>query len=412
MAASSHHLAQPEIMGGAFVTLTTAEVYVQELSPGIRPIAGRQTGVAAIVGTFPRGPVDQVVRITSTAELAEIFAADSSDLEAPLAVRQFFANGGRSAWIVRAKSNSRRKGASARAGDIIGRADRGTGLHALPDTADLLLTPDTARMTAAEAGQVAAAAVGHADRRRMIYLHDIPHGDKIRRTSRAVTAWLRANPKLRHANAATYFPRLLTTTPGKRTGDRAIAPGGSIAGLYARTDRQRGIWKAPAGVDAGLFGVSGLETDVGDADLARLTDRSVNVIKTFPGAGIVAWGARSLEPAGSGAEWRYVPVRRLALFIEASIETGVQWTVFEPNGEPLWAQIRLNVSSFLHLLFRNGAFQGATPRDAYFVRCDRGTHTAADIDQGLVNITVGFAPVRPAEFVILRIQQRTADSHN
>ena len=394
------------------MSLTTAEVHVREISPGIRPIAGRRTGVAAIVGAFPRGPVDQAVRITSPAELAETFAADGSDLEAPLAARQFFANGGQRAWIVRAKSSPRRKGAPARAGDIVGRADRGNGLHALPDTVDPLLTPDTARMTAAEAGLVAAAAVDHADRRRMIHLHDIPHGDRIRRTPRAVAAWLRTTPKLRHANAATYLPRLLIATPGKRAGNRAIAPGGSIAGLYARTDNQRGIWKAPAGVDAGLHGVSGPETEVGDAELARLADSAVNVIKTFPGASIIAWGARSLAPAGSGAEWRHMPGRRLALFIEASIEKGVQWAVYEPNSEPLWAQVRLNISSFLHLLFRNGAFQDVTPRDAYFVRCDHRTHTAADIDQGFLNITVGFAPARPAEFVILRIQQRTADSHN
>ena len=391
---------------------TTAGVYVREVSPGVRPIAGRQTGVAAIVGAFPRGPVDRAMRITSAAELTETFAAVGADLEAALAARQFFANGGRTAWIVRTKSGRRHKGAPPRADDVVGRADRGTGLHALPETADLLLTPDTARMTAAEAGRVAAAAVDHADRRRMIYLHDIPHGDRARRTPRAVTSWLRANPKLRHANAATYFPRLLIAAPGKRTGHRLIAPGGSIAGLYARTDHQRGIWKAPAGVDAGLYGLSGLETDVSDADLAQLGDGSVNVIKTFPGAGVIAWGARSLDPAASGSEWRYVPVRRLALFIETSIENGLRWAVFEPNGEPLWAQIRLNVASFLHLLFRNGAFQGATPRDAYFVKCDRDTHTAADVNQGVVNITVGFAPLRPAEFIVLRLQQRTADSHN
>ena len=387
---------------------TTAEVYVREISPGIRPIAGRPTGVAAIVGAFPRGPVDRAVRITSAAELTETFAAAGADLEAALAARQFFANGGRTAWIVRTTSGRRRDGGPPRADDIVGRADHGTGLHALPEAADLLLAPDTARMTAAEAGRVAAAAVDHAARRRMIYLHDIPHGDRVRRTPREVASWLKTHPKLRHANAATYFPRLLIAAPGKRSGHRPVAPGGSIAGLYARTDRKRGVWKAPAGVDARLYGVECLETDVGDADLAHLGDGSVNVIKPFPGAGIVAWGARSLDPAGNVSEWRYVPVRRLALFIEASIEDGVRWAVFEPNGEPLWAQIRLNVASFLHLMFRNGAFQGATPRDAYFVKCDRDTHTAADVDQGIVNIT----PLRPGEFIVLRLQQRTADSHN
>lgn len=386
------------------------QVYVEAPDKGVRPIAGRPAGVAAIVGAFSRGPIDRATRIGSAAELAAIFGDAGADTEATLAAHQFFANGGRTAWIVRTRSAARRRGAPSRADDIVGRADAGTGLHALPDAADLLLTPDTARMSAAEAKLVATAAIDQAVRRRMFHIHDIPHGDQIRNTPRAAAAWLRSNPALRHANAATYLPRLLIQPPGKRRGSRAVAPGGSIAGLYARTDGRRGVWKAPAGVEAGIHGITGLETEVGEAEQVRLAEYSVNAIRSFPGAGIVAWGALSLHPADSGAEWRYVPVRRLALLLEASIADGIRWAVFEPNGEPLWAQLRLAVSSFLHLLFRNGAFQGATPRDAYFVKCDRSTHTAADLDSGIVNITVGFAPLRPAEFVILRLHQHTADS--
>lgn len=393
------------------MSLTHPGIYIEEPVTGMRPIAGRPTGVAAIVGAFPRGPVDRAVRVTSTTGLAAEFGAATAETEAALAARQFFANGGREAWIVRARAASRRKGAPARAGEIIGRAGAETGLRVLAGAgpADLLLIPDTSRMAAAEAGRVAAAAVDYAARHRMFYLHDLPHGDKICNTPGAAAAWLRANPKLRHANAAAYFPRLLIAAPGKRSGSLAVAPGGSIAGLYARTDGRQGIWKAAAGVDAQLHGITGLEAEVSDAQQARLTESSINVIRTFPNAGIISWGARSLQPASGDPEWRYVPVRRLALFLEASLDAGLRWAVFEPNGEPLWAQIRLSISSFLHLLFRNGAFQGASPRDAYFVKCDRSTHTAADIAKGIVNVTVGFAPLRPAEFIILRLHQRTAD---
>jgi phage tail sheath protein FI len=132
----------------------------------------------------------------------------------------------------------------------------------------------------------------------------------------------------------------------------------------------------------------------------------VNVLRTFPIFGNISWGARTLDGADQQAsEWKYIPVRRTALFIEESLFQGLKWVVFEPNDEPLWAQIRLNVGAFMHNLFRQGAFQGSTPRDAYFVKCDKETTTQNDIDRGIVNILVGFAPLKPAEFVVIKIQQ-------
>jgi phage tail sheath protein FI len=137
-----------------------------------------------------------------------------------------------------------------------------------------------------------------------------------------------------------------------------------------------------------------------------LNVQAINCIRTFPVYGTVVWGARTLQGHDDrGSEWKYIPVRRLALFIEESLFRGTQWVVFEPNDEPLWAQIRLNVGTFLHGLFRQGAFQGQTPREAYFVKCDRETTTQDDINRGIVNIVVGFAPLKPAEFVIIKIQQ-------
>jgi phage tail sheath protein FI len=132
----------------------------------------------------------------------------------------------------------------------------------------------------------------------------------------------------------------------------------------------------------------------------------VNCLRSFPVAGNVVWGARTLQGADAlASEWKYVPVRRLAYFLEESLYRGTQWVVFEPNDEPLWAQIRLNVGAFMHNLFRQGAFQGQTPQEAYFVKCDKDTTTQNDINLGIVNIVVGFAPLKPAEFVIIQIQQ-------
>jgi phage tail sheath protein FI len=211
---------------------------------------------------------------------------------------------------------------------------------------------------------------------------------------------------LRDENAAVYFPRVRMLDPLRDNQLQTFVPSGVMAGVYARTDAQRGVWKAPAGTDAGLVGVRELELPLTDGENGQLNPLGVNALRAFPVVGNVAWGARTLEGADQlASEWKYVPVRRTALFIEESLYRGLKWVVFEPNDEPLWAQIRLNVGSFMHTLFRQGAFQGATPRQAYLVKCDKETTTAADIDRGVVNILVGFAPLKPAEFVFVRIQQ-------
>jgi phage tail sheath protein FI len=166
------------------------------------------------------------------------------------------------------------------------------------------------------------------------------------------------------------------------------------------------VWKAPAGIDATLRGVVELEVKLTDRENGLLNPTGVNCLRAFPEIGRVVWGARTLRGADSlASEWKYVPVRRLALFIEESLFRGTKWVVFEPNDEPLWAQIRLNVGAFMQNLFRQGAFQGTSPRDAYFVKCDRETTTQNDINLGVVNIVVGFAPLKPAEFVVIKLQQ-------
>lgn len=207
-------------------------------------------------------------------------------------------------------------------------------------------------------------------------------------------------------NAAFYFPWVNAPDPLMEGRSRRFPPCGMIAGIYARTDTQRGVWKAPAGTEASLNGISSLAFQLSDAEQGILNPKGINVLRNFPVYGPVIWGARTL--AGNderGSEWKYIPVRRFALYLEESLYRGTQWVVFEPNDEPLWAQIRLNIGAFMHDLFRQGAFEGSSPREAYFVKCDKETTSQNDINRGVVNIVVGFAALKPAEFVVIQIQQ-------
>lgn len=206
--------------------------------------------------------------------------------------------------------------------------------------------------------------------------------------------------------AALFFPRLRQPNPLREGQFEDFAPCGAVAGVMARTDAERGVWKAPAGLAANLVGVPQLSVSLTDNENGELNPLGVNCLRTLPAAGRVVWGARTLEGDDRlASEWKYIPVRRTALFIEESLYRGMQWVVFEPNDEPLWAQIRLNAGAFMHNLFRQGAFQGQSPRDAYFVKCDKETTTQNDINLGVVNIIVGFAPLKPAEFVVIKLQQ-------
>ena len=207
-------------------------------------------------------------------------------------------------------------------------------------------------------------------------------------------------------NAAFYFPWVSAADPLQQNRPRAFPPSGFVAGIYARTDAARGVWKAPAGSEASITGALGVSSMLTNGENGVLNPLAINCIRNFPVYGTVIWGARTLQGNDErGSEWKYVPVRRTALFIEESLYRGTQWVVFEPNDEPLWAQIRLNVGAFMQNLFRQGAFQGTTPSDAYFVKCDKETTTQNDINLGIVNIVVGFAPLKPAEFVVIQLQQ-------
>lgn len=207
-------------------------------------------------------------------------------------------------------------------------------------------------------------------------------------------------------NAALFFPRLTKPNPLNDNQLEDFVPCGAVAGIFARTDTNRGVWKAPAGLDATIAGVVGLSVPLTDGENGELNPLGINCLRMMPATGAVVWGARTLQGNDRlASEWKYIPIRRTALYIEESLYRGTQWVVFEPNDEPLWAQIRLNVGSFMNSLFRQGAFQGTTPKDAYFVKCDKETNPQNDIDRGIVNIVVGFAPLKPAEFVVIKLQQ-------
>jgi phage tail sheath protein FI len=239
--------------------------------------------------------------------------------------------------------------------------------------------------------------------RRAMLLVDTPSGWTSADTARTQIDTLITD---RGTNGAVFFPWIRVADPLRENRLSTFAPSGAVAGVFARTDAERGVWKAPAGIDATLIGVDDLSVGLTDNENGQLNPLAINCLRAFPVIGRVVWGSRTLRGADRlASEWKYIPVRRMALYIEESLYRGTQWVVFEPNDEPLWAQIRLNVGAFMHDLFRQGAFQGRTPREAYFVRCSSETTTQSDIDHGIVNILVGFAPLQPAEFVMIKIQQ-------
>ena len=285
-----------------------------------------------------------------------------------------------------------------------------SGLFALQkvDLFNLLCIPPDTR-EGDTAPEVLSAALDFCVRRRAMLIVDPPAdwgsaNEIVADNNAALTALGLSGERAR--NAALFFPRMRQADPARDGQPDTFAPCGAIAGLMARTDSNRGIWKAPAGVDAALSGAQGLAVSLTNEENGQLNPLGVNCLRVFPIIGTVAWGARTMRGADLLAdEYKYVPVRRTALYIEESLYRGLQWVVFEPNDEPLWAQIRLNVGAFMHNLFRQGAFQGSTPRDAYFVKCDKESTTQNDINLGIVNVVVGFAPLKPAEFVIIKLQQ-------
>jgi hypothetical protein len=285
------------------------------------------------------------------------------------------------------------------------------GMHTLAevDLFNILCIPRAVAADVEDSQRVAiySAAESFCGQKRAFLLVDIPEDqDEVQE----IKDWVDTHATLRDGNAAIYYPRTKVPDPRNEYRLRSIGTSGTMAGIYARTDSERGVWKAPAGVEAILRGVSDLDRKLTDAENGVLNPLGINCLRTFPVYGGIAWGARTLMGADQMAnEWKYVPIRRLALMLEESLFRGTKWVVFEPNDEPLWAKIRLNVGAYMTSLFRQGAFQGVTPKQAFYVKCDGETTTEDDRNKGIVNIEVGFAPLKPAEFVVIKIQQMAGD---
>jgi uncharacterized protein len=296
--------------------------------------------------------------------------------------------------------------------DYTGNPVAKTGLHALDavDLFNLLVLPADSALADTQRRQLWGPASIYCQSRRAFLLMEAPDSwtDAEKRPAvvqnTADINNLRASVTKDHA--AIFFPKLRFNDRGVV---KSVGSSGAIAGLMARTDASRGVWKAAAGTEASLRNIVGLDVKLTDLENGVLNKLGVNCARVFP-SGFVNWGARTMDGSDDiGSEWKYIPIRRLALFLEESLYRGTQWVVFEPNDEPLWARIRLNVGVFMNGLFRQGAFQGSTAEEAYFVKCDGETTTQADRNLGIVNIEVGFAPLKPAEFVIITIQQIAGD---
>lgn len=271
-----------------------------------------------------------------------------------------------------------------------------------PALFNILCLPAVANYDDAEAGVAITEAHVYCGKKRAFFIADIPPKVK---TVEAMQDWAADHANAKAYSMAVYFPRLILPDPLDDYRPRDVGASGTVAGVYSRTDTNRGVWKAPAGVEAVIQGAE-VAVRLTDDQNGQLNPRGINVLRAFPVYGNIVWGARTLAGADQlSSEYKYVNVRRLMNYVEESVFRSIKWAVFEPNNETLWGKIRLQINGFLNGLFADGAFQGTTPATAYFVRCDGTTTTPLDIELGVVNVEVGIAPVKPAEFIILKFQQ-------
>jgi hypothetical protein len=358
------------------------------------------TSVTAFIGRTPSGSRDTPTPIKSLAEFEGLFGALASDCPLSYAVAQFFANGGTDALIVGIDNGHLALTATNIIGPGLEAEQRGLWALEHAPRVNLIVIPPLAPGVDAPP-EVWDAAIAYAGRRRAFVLVDPPsHWHSAADAVEGIDHFV-----ARDSHAAIYFPRLIISDPQASGGTAHYPPAASVAGIYARTDIERGVWKAPAGKAAQLTNVVAPELALSSTDSNQLNALAVNTIRHFPGAGRVVWGARTLAGADTQhTPWKYVNVRRLFLYIEDSIEQGIQWALFESNDEPLWRKVTQQVSAFLMQLWRAGAFAASTPQSAFFVRCDRTSMTQDDIDNGRIIVEIGVAPLRPAEFVVVRIE--------
>jgi uncharacterized protein len=346
--------------------------------PDHPPIAGVPTTVTAFVGSTPIGSADTPTLVESYKAFAQEFGAGPG---LPESVRLFFGDGGRQAWILR--------------------TDKPEDAIAQLSGVNLVCLPGVSRAAALKC------ALAYCATHRALLIADSPRG----LSPEQVQEWTNESPLAGSDFAAIYYPWLKVADAANPKRTHIVPPSGAVAGVMTRIDETRGVWKAPAGREAGIAGIVGLEVAVADVETTALISAGVNAIRRMPSVGIAVWGARTVAGAdGVQSDYKYVPVRRVSLFLEASIDAGLAWAVFEPNGPGLWSAVQDAISNFLFGLWKSGAFPANKPDEAFFVRCDATTMTQNDIDNGRLIVEIGFAPLHPAEFVIFRITKHLQPS--
>jgi len=395
-------------------------VYVEEVPSGARPIESAGTSTAVFIGTTKSGSAGEEPELIfkwqdyeeAFGGIKEVKDMTTSADAMGLAVYTYFLNGGGAAYIVHVDEDT-----PAVSTDTVDGYDKVfVSLEKIRDI-NIICLPGKAwgNSESPTDDDIITSAINHAEKtmkNRMVIVDiaettlnkpaDVSALD-LPSSPFAVTYY----PWLKIANPS-YVPPEEEGVPAAMPATLKIAPSSFVAGMWAKTDGRRGVWKAPAGIETVLLGITEPTDNVHDAQQGVLNPLNVNCIRRMPGAGPVIWGTRTLATKAE-AEWRYVPVRRTANMIEESIYNNIQWAVFEPNDHRLWSSLRVNIDAFMNGLWRAGAFQGEKASDAYFVRCNLGdTMKQDDIDQGKVIVEVGFAPVKPAEFVIIHIQQKVA----
>lgn len=365
---------------------------IRKTSGAFRAIRGGPTSTAVLLGSFPNGPLFTPKPVQSFHACDLVFGGSRKPTLPSLVVGQFFKNGGKKLWII--STGTRR---SRNAVPVL----KGLSVLSRIQSVNTILIPETSQLPDHEATKVFSAVISLAEKRQALYLLDPPQSILSVQRNKDLSVWIRAHRVLQHPNVVAYVPRVLVRSTTLTSKLVTIPASGTMAGVYARIDHARGVWRSPAGTESRLLGVEGLDPLLTSKNFTILTRANINVLKKVSSSAFAAWGARTLS---ARSEWKYIAVRRTALFLEQSLRKGLTWTVFEPNNAILWATICQIVKQFLQDLFRRGAFQGTRAKDAYFVKCGRTTMTAAEQTAGTLNVLVGFAPLKPAEFIILNIQ--------
>lgn len=361
-------------------------VFVEEVPSGAVSIAGVPTSTAGFVGLTERGPVEPRL-VTDWGQYVRLYGEHIEASYLSWAVEGFFQNGGRRCWICRV-ANEAGNNERVTTADFIGTGRTGLTALAMIDEISILAIPDEVRP---QYGTGLSFAV-------------IEQCERLKDRFAIICAPISAEPventrPIANSSYGAYYVPWIKV----RNGERYVPPSGHIAGVYALTDSQRGVHKAPA--NAVVRGVLDLHTNITSRQQDLLNPQGVNCLRDFRagGRGIRVWGARTMS---TDPEWRYISVRRLGIYLQESIEKGTAWAVFEPNDEPLWLKVRRSIENFLMILWRNGALVGAKPEEAFFVRCDHSTMSQQDIDNGRMICQIGVALIRPAEFQIFRVRQQ------